>query len=179
MIKAVKEKFFNLIKRQDGVALPAVLAMFAIGSLLIVPSINYVATNLKAGSMAREEFKGIIAADAGIEDALWKIKYETPASEDLPYSYTVTGVNDLSVDVTIDTVSQIAGISLDEGGGHVDWFTVNSTAAIRGSIRPEAGHLRDVRHRPGRLFVRKDAIDSQPPKARYRSSAPTFRQIQM
>jgi len=108
--------------------LPAVLAMFVVGSLMLVPSINYVATNLKAGSMAEEEFRGILTADAGVEDALWKIKNDTPVYEELPYSYTADDVNGMSVNVTIDSVDEIAGIPLEGGGGHVDWITVNATA---------------------------------------------------
>jgi len=128
MITSVKEKFWNLIKHQGGMALPAVIALFAVGSLMIVPSINYVATNINAGSLAEEEFKGILAADAGVEDALWKIKNEPPDQESLPYEYQITDVNGLSVDVTIDNIDQLAGVPLDEGGGHVDWVTVNATA---------------------------------------------------
>ena len=125
MIKIIKEKFFNLIKGQDGIALPSVLAMFAVGSLLIVPSINYVATNLHTGSIIREEFKGIVAADTGVEDALWKVK--TNASNFLE-PYTIADVNGLSVDINIDTVDTIWG-EIVESGHHEEWIvtTVNLT----------------------------------------------------
>jgi hypothetical protein len=120
MIKAVKEIFFNVIKRQDGVALPVVLAMFVVGSLLVVPSINYVVTNLKAGSAAGEEFKAILAADAGVEDALWKIKNDAPAT--LPYAYQITDINGLSVDITIDSIQYISGEEIGTSGGHEEWI---------------------------------------------------------
>lgn len=112
MIKAVKEIFFNLIKKQNGVALPVVLAMFAIGSFLIVPSINYMATNLKAGLITKAEFKGILAADAGVEDALWKIKNE---DTDFLEPYTITDINGMSVDIDIDEVDIIAGETVNSG----------------------------------------------------------------
>jgi len=125
MLKAVRELFLKIIKRQDGVALPSVLAMFAIGSLLIVPSINYIATNLNAGMMAEEEFKGIITADAGVEDALWKIKND--ASNFLE-PYAIADVNGLSVDVDIDEIDTLFGEIVDPGG-HSSWLvtTVNVT----------------------------------------------------
>lgn len=107
-------------------ALPSVLAMFAIGSLIIVPSINYISTNLNAEMKAEEEYKGILAADAGVEDALWKIKNETPAS--LPYSYQITDVNGLSVDITIDEVDMIASEEIGQTGDHSEWLSVNITA---------------------------------------------------
>ena len=132
MIKAVKEKFLNLIKQQDGIALPAVLALFAIGSLIIVPSINYVATNLKAGTIALEEFKGILAADAGVEDALWKIKNDTPAS--FPYSYQITDINGLSVDVTIDQTGTVAGEPVGNPGAHDDRLIVTENVTYDAGI---------------------------------------------
>ncbi len=125
MMKALIDKFVNLIKRQDGVALPAVIAMFAVGSLLIVPSMNYVSTNLKVGTMAEEEFKGILAADVGVEDALWKIKNDTPT--EFPYSYQITDINGLSVDITIDAVDTIASEPVGSPGDHSDWLSVNQT----------------------------------------------------
>jgi hypothetical protein len=134
MIEAFKKKFIDLIMQQAGFTLPAVLAIFALGSLIIVPSISYVATNLKAGMMAEEEFRGILAADAGVEDALWKIENDILDEETLPYEYQITGVNGLSVDVTIGNVEQLGGIPLDEGGGHVDWITANATATYDAGI---------------------------------------------
>lgn len=124
MLNQVIKKLFYIIKRQDGMALLSVLAMFAVGSLLIIPSISYVTTALKAGSMAKQEFKGITAADAAIEDALWKIKNDMPSS--FPYSYGITDINMLSVDVEIDEVNVIAGIPLCEPEHHADWLQLDA-----------------------------------------------------
>jgi hypothetical protein len=117
MIKAVKEKFLNIVKQQNGVALPVVLVMFAIGGLLVVPSINYMATNLKAGSATKAEFKGIFAADAGVEDALWQIKNDTP---DFLDPYTITDINGMSVDINIDEVDTIGGVPVGSTGGDAE-----------------------------------------------------------
>ena len=126
MIEAVKRKLFNLIQRQDGFVLPAVLAMFVVGSLMILPSIDYVATNLNAGSMAKEEYKGILAADAGVEDALWKIKNDT--LDPLPCLYQITGINGLPVYIDIDVADTIAGEPVGTGQ-HAEWLiaTTNVT----------------------------------------------------
>jgi hypothetical protein len=132
MIKAVKEKFLNFVKKQDGLALPAVLAMFALGSLIIVPSISYVATNLKAGMKVEEEFKGILAADAGVEDALWKIKNDIPTS--FPYSYNISEVNGLSVDIEIDELDTLDGEEVGTGGIHEDWLAVESSVTYDAGI---------------------------------------------
>jgi hypothetical protein len=132
MIAAVKEKLLSLVKRQEGLALPTVLAMFAIGGLVIVPSISYVTTNLKAGMIAEEEFKGILAADAGVEDALWTLKNDIPTS--FPHSYEVADVNGLSVDVNIDQITTIDGEEVGEGGVHADWLVVESSVTYDSGI---------------------------------------------
>lgn len=130
MIKIIKEKFVNLIKGQDGIALPSVLAMFAVGSLLIVPSINYVATNLNTGSIIKEEFRGIVAADTGIEDALWNIKNDSP---NFLEPYTLTDINGLSVDINIDTVSTIWGEIVDSGH-HAEWISTTANLTYNAGI---------------------------------------------
>jgi len=105
-------------------ALPAVLAMFAIGSLFIVPSISYVATNLKAGVLATEEFEGILTADAGVEDALWKIINDDP---DFLEPYTITDINGLSIDIDIDEIDTLAGEPVGDTGQHPDRLSANTT----------------------------------------------------
>jgi Tfp pilus assembly protein PilX len=124
MLTKLIRKLSGALKRQEGMALLAVLAMFAVGSLLIIPSINYVTTNLKAGSMAKQDFRGITAADAAIEDALWKIKNDMPSS--FPYSYGIADINNLSVDVEIDEVNVIAGVPLCEPAHHAEWLQLDA-----------------------------------------------------
>jgi len=119
-----------LIKGQDGIALPSVLAMFAVGSLLIVPSINYVATNLDTGSIIQEEFKGIVAADTGVEDALWNIKNDSP---NFLEPYTLTDINGLSVDIDIDKVNTIWG-EIVESGHHEDWIVTTTNVTYNAGI---------------------------------------------
>ena len=148
MIEKVKKWLSTAIKREDGIALPAVLAMMALGSLLIVPSMNYVATTLNAGEMVEEKFEGMLAADAGVEDALWKIENDTPTS--FPHSYQLTDINGMTVDIIIDEIDSLAGEEVGATGGHEDWldtvrivtydagiysYTVNMTNNGSGNIK--------------------------------------------
>ena len=120
MIKKVKRWLFPVVQSEDGAALLAVLAMFAVSSLLIVPSISYVATNLEAGEIVEEKLKGMLAADAGIEDALWEIANDTPTS--FPHSYQLTDVNGMTVDIVIDEIDSISGEEVGDTGHHEDWL---------------------------------------------------------
>ena len=124
MLTAIKNRLSCYVKRQGGMAFPAVLVLFALGSLIIVPSIGYVATNVNFGVKGAEEFKAILAADAGVEDALWKIQNDVPDS--LPYSYELTGINGFTVDVEIDEVSMLAGEEMVREGTQEDRLLVTS-----------------------------------------------------
>ena len=102
-----------------------VLAMMVLGSFLVVPLLNYASTSLKITGMFEKNSKGLYAADAGVEDALWKLHYDTPAS--FPYSYQITDINGLRVDVTIDEVDTLIGEQLGESGGHAEWLEIIKT----------------------------------------------------
>ncbi len=59
---------------EKGQVLPAVLALLVLGGLAIVPSLNYAATSLNAGRIISEGVRGVYAAEAGVEDALWSLE---------------------------------------------------------------------------------------------------------
>ena len=62
----VRKLLLELKRGEAGVALPMVLVLLMLGSLLIIPSLNYVATSLKAGEIHEKNIKGLYAADAGV-----------------------------------------------------------------------------------------------------------------
>ena len=132
MINNIKKQVTDLIRKENGMVLPSVLIMFAIGGLMVVPSVSYIATSLNAGTMAKTEFQGILVADAGIEDALWKIENETPAT--FPYSYELTNINACSVDVTIDEIDTLAGEEITATGHHAEWFVIDELVTYDAGI---------------------------------------------
>ena len=73
----------QLVSSEKGQALPIVLALLVIGGLTIIPSLGYVTTNLKSSRMLVEGVRGVYAADAGIEDALWSLSNGIPPSAQL------------------------------------------------------------------------------------------------
>ncbi len=95
---------------QVGQVLPAVLAALVIGSLLIVPSLSYVSTSLKTGETVEKNVKGLYAADAGIEHALWYLQgnYSTI---NLPYQGPPSPleVNGMKVTYTIGEIDLVGG----------------------------------------------------------------------
>ena len=68
-------RFLKQIKSgEKGQVLPTVLALLVLGGLAIVPSLNYAATSLNAGRIIGEGVRGVYAAEAGVEDALWSLE---------------------------------------------------------------------------------------------------------
>ncbi len=71
----------QIIRGEQGQALPIVLALLVIGGLMIAPALNHISTSLNAGMIVEKNVKGVYAAEAGVEDALWKLIDAPPFSE--------------------------------------------------------------------------------------------------
>jgi Tfp pilus assembly protein PilX len=108
----------SVIRRQGGFALLSVLILMLVGSLIIAPMLNFMGTGITTTSLYRDKSQELYAADAGIEDARWQVKYDkvktfgSPqfASSYSPYnftdnwSYNLAPVNGKAVNVTIGNV---------------------------------------------------------------------------
>ncbi len=79
MPKMIKTISGRVIKGERGQVLPGVLILLFMGSLLIAPSLYYASTSLKASASYRESVNQLYAADAGLEDALWKLLHDYPS----------------------------------------------------------------------------------------------------
>ena len=60
--------------QDEDLVLPLVLVALVIGSLVVLPSLRFVSSSLKAGEVIKTNEKGIYAATAGIEQGLFRIK---------------------------------------------------------------------------------------------------------
>lgn len=104
------------IRDEKGQALILVLVLMVVGGLIIAPLLSYMSTGLIAGRVYEEIADELYAADAGVEDGLWQIKYnrlsglfsdydlyDYGAVYNYPTGYPLE-VNDIDVDVTIENV---------------------------------------------------------------------------
>ncbi len=86
---------------EKGQALAAVLAMMVVGTIMVVPILSYTATALSNGGKIEENVRALYAADAGIEDAIWKLKNGTiHLTGNQTLNYTLNGINGMTVDIT-------------------------------------------------------------------------------
>ena len=100
-------------------ALAIVLMLLMLGAIIITPLLVFMNTGLKAGGVYESKMQEFYAADAGIEDGLWQIKYDhldekftSPAYPDYdPYDYNTNytyylldEINNENVTVSITNV---------------------------------------------------------------------------
>lgn len=112
----------SVITGESGQALLAALVMMTLSTLVIAPYLNFISTSVNAGKITEENVAGYYAAESGLEDGLWRLLYNPPAS--FPYSYQLTGINGMTVNVTIEQIAEIAGQTVGNPGGHEDWLII-------------------------------------------------------
>lgn len=83
---------------KKGQALPLVLALLALGGLTIASSLNYIANSLNSKRIIDEGVKGLYAADAGLEDAIWSLSNGIPPPQQL-----VENINQMHVTIVTET----------------------------------------------------------------------------
>ena len=60
----------DLLKNQKWFAMPAVLSLLLVGSLIIAPLLTHVGSGAKATQIHEQRMAELYAADAGVENAL-------------------------------------------------------------------------------------------------------------
>lgn len=109
----------QFLNSEKGMALPIVLCMLALGGLTIAGSLNYATTNLKSSQIIEESTKGIYAASAGMEHALWSL-----ANEEVPLTQLSENISQMEVGIQIlneGTFTLYFGELLEVSGPHFEW----------------------------------------------------------
>lgn len=108
----MKEIVKRIIKDETGRVLELVLILLTVGGLILAPLLGLMSTGLLAGQVYERKTDELYAADAGAEDAVWKIQNQvdevkglTPCYPD--WSYDMSEVNGKSVNVTITYVTNM------------------------------------------------------------------------
>jgi len=105
----------RLARDEKGQALLTTLLFLIVGLLVLTPTLRFMGTGMTSGRVYEQKIDAIYAADAGVEDALWHIRYdhldevlgetydEYNYSTDYAYPYNLL-VNGKNVTVTIQNV---------------------------------------------------------------------------
>ena len=112
----------RIIGNQEGQALPAVLALLVLGGLTIAPMADYASTNLNSSRIINKSINGIYAAEAGIEDTLWRLKNSLSPVAQLPQN-----INNMQVTIQtedMDTFTLYFG-ELIQAGTHSNYLSTD------------------------------------------------------
>ncbi len=121
-MKVLSELMSNKRNRNArGQAFPLVLCFLALGGLSIAMLLVYTDVGIRTGSMHEENTELRYAADAGLEDALWKTQNEEltflPGDYETEYNYALSdNVNGKSVNVNIRQIWPLTGLESDVNG---------------------------------------------------------------
>ena len=118
MVRLLKQ----FLSSEKGQALPIVLALLAIGGLTIAPSLSYATTSLNGSRILEEDMKGVYAAGAGVEHALWSLGKGISPSQQLPEN-----INQMAVTIQTEergTYTLYLG-ELIQPGVHFDFLDVD------------------------------------------------------
>ena len=134
----------GIIKDEQGNVFIMVLILLVVGGLILTPLLGLMSTGLLAGKVYERKMDDYYAADAGVEDAIWRIQDNNLTFNTGNYSYPESlTVNERSVEVEVYrydwdptcaenlTYRIISVATPDDGGG---------TAAIESSTTIDA-HL--------------------------------------
>ena len=119
----------RLIRDEKGAALVLTLVLLLVGGLIIAPLLGFMGTGIIAGEVHEKRMDELYAADAGVEDAIWKIQNPEAAGLppipcgdqpwDEPYEYEIS-VNDETVGVSIEYLGddnyRVTCITIGDGG---------------------------------------------------------------
>jgi Tfp pilus assembly protein PilX len=94
-------------KAEEGQTLVLALLALALGVVLIAGFLYYVSTSQRATEAIREEMIDQYSADAGAEDAIWKLANQPAFRDSLvsgtPYVYTIS-INGRTVTIMVTKV---------------------------------------------------------------------------
>jgi hypothetical protein len=113
---------------EAGQALILVLIFLTLGSLTLVPTLTHISTALKTGEVYEQNTNELYTADAGIEDSLWRIKYDFMGTDYSPYDFETTypyqteDLNGMVADFTIMNVWFPSNVNLVDpyATGYID-----------------------------------------------------------
>ena len=122
----MKKRVSKLIGNEMGQALVIVLCLLTIGGLTIAPLLRHMYTGLTSGQIHSERMPLTYAADAGMEDGIWKTDNEDMQlapynlalyDYDDEYNYSLPeDINGNAVDVTIKQIWSLDGLESDDNG---------------------------------------------------------------
>jgi hypothetical protein len=133
-VKELRRSLRAVVRDQKGLVLPTVLLLLVLGTLLIVPALDYGATSLKGTQVTEKKELELYAADSGVTDAVFWLQEDGETGGrwnwddgDSVWKRDTYELNDRTVDVDIE-----------ELGGNTYKVTSEAVSAEGGSTTIES-----------------------------------------
>jgi Flp pilus assembly pilin Flp len=132
----------RLIRDEKGAALALALILLLIGGLISAALLNHMGSGILAGEVHERRTAELYAADAGVEDAIWKIQHNDgyiPCNIDSPPRvYNITDVNGKNVALYIEYVGagtyKITSVAITDGDGGGGIAAIDSATAVESYV---------------------------------------------
>ena len=161
-MKSVMKK---LVRDEKGAALILALILLLIGGLISAALLGHMGAGILAGEVYEKRTAELYAADAGVEDAIWKIQHNDgylPCTLDSPPRvYNITDVNGKSLQISIEYVGEgtykiTSTAATDDGGNTAAIVSATTVESYLSATYMDFSSLLD------NAIVSYDTIDIQP-----------------
>jgi hypothetical protein len=157
----------NLTRDERGAALIIALILLLIGGLISAALLNHMGSGILAGVVHERRTAEVYAADAGVEDAIWKIQQgEIPVCPANPeeWSYPISDVNGKNVTVYIEYdvgtgMYKITSVANTDGDGSGGVAAIDSATTVESYV---SFSYMDFSSLLDNAIVSYDTIDIQP-----------------
>ena len=101
----LKKTLTHLRKGESGQgALAIVVILLMLGAIILTPLLVFMSTGIKAGGVYESKLQEFYAADAGVEDGLWRIKNDKLSGYD-EYAFSTSYTYDLPAEINNENVT--------------------------------------------------------------------------
>jgi Flp pilus assembly pilin Flp len=123
----------RLVRDEKGAALVLVLILLLIGGLISAALLGHMGAGLLAGEIYERRTDELYAADAGVEDAIWKIP-DLKLCLHQSTNYTIPDVNDKRVEVFIEFLDpgtyKITSVAITDSDGSGGIAAIDSSTTV-------------------------------------------------
>jgi hypothetical protein len=144
----LREMLTHRGKNESGQgALAMVLILLMLGAVILTPLLVFMSTGLESGQVYESKMQEFYAADAGVEDGLWQIKYDklstlfhnyTPYDYNTSYSYSLApstldyeiNAENVTVNITNVWIPDVDALDPDDARDIIE----NGTLIVTGKV---------------------------------------------
>ena len=133
----MKSAMKKLVRDEKGAAMVLVLILLIIGGLIAAPLLGHMGSGILAGEVHERRTAELYAADAGVEDAIWRLP-ELGLCPNQSTNYTIPDINGKKVEIFItnrgDGTHKITSIAVTDGDGGGGVAAIDSSTAVEAYV---------------------------------------------